>query len=142
MKSVIVKLGRYRLIIQRYPTSRKVVPSQLQRDKATVVNKYGYPETPTDRKTYDVVPSLGADKWVGTNVPNRKEEPRYAARYDVHPFFQPKVFGFGGCRHTDEEVREMAHKVHVREQAGLIREAVQNDPAFFGANDPAFEEVL
>ena len=31
--------------------------------------------------------------------------------------------------------------LHVREQAALIREAVDNDPAFLGANDPAFTQA-
>lgn len=145
MKSVIVQLGRYRLIIQRYPTSRKVVPSQLQRELAEALELGEFARMVIkDSKIMEhaeVIPKRFIPEHDTDTLGGYVEPPTERRAYDVHPLFQPKVFGFGGCRHTDEEIREMAHKVHVREQAGLMREAVDNDPAFLGANDPAFRQA-
>lgn len=58
-------------------------------------------------------------------------DPITRVRHDVHRFFQPAI-----CSHTPEEIREMAHKLHVAEQAQLIKDAVENDPAFFGVDAP------
>lgn len=172
MKAVTVDLGGRKVTMTRYPTSRSVVPSQLQRDQVEgaellafarktiaehkarmahvlavggfdarmwgniapeifdevhVYPKDAYPEVPTKRRAYDAFfqPTPGA----GTGY-----DPRFRDK-------ATRVFGFGGCRHTDDEIRAMAHKVHLREQAALIREAVDNDPAFLGANDPAFRQA-
>lgn len=40
------------------------------------------------------------------------------------------------CYHTPAEIREMAHQLHIMEQAQLIRDAVEDDPAFLGEPGP------
>lgn len=106
MKTATYDLGGFKVTLQRYPTSRRVVPSQNQREL--------------------LVAQELSDLAMGILKDHAAAKARASA---------PKVFGFG-CEHTDDEIRAMAHEVHVREQARLIKEAVRDDPAFFGDDEP------
>lgn len=97
------------ITLQRYPTSRRVVPSQNQREL----------------KEGQVLSDLA----VAILIEHAKLDEDPPWDYTLAPAYVTAQV----CEHTPAEIREMAHNLHVAEQSELIKNAVQDDPAFFGA---------